>query len=330
VGWSAHWPRSCDSGGHLDRLAGNPDRHVARSRSTKSIRSRSRSERRRDHRLLRGLLQRNDLAAVSRRHPAGRDASPLVAAIPGGEPPLRRGGAETAAEGASVWVQDYQLQLVPEMLHLARPDLRIGFFLHIPFPPVEIFGRLPWRRDRAGSARGRRRRIPHSAVDDELRPGGAGLRRGVGTGRGAHVRRAHHARAEVLPISIDFDEFESVAARRRDGEAVRAAQELGDPDHVLLGVDRLDYTKGIDLRLRAFESLLEAGPTCTVASCSCRWRFPAGKRWRSTRRSAERRGVRGRINGEFGRGDWTPVRYYYRGLEPPELIAHYAPPTSCW
>ena len=55
--------------------------------------------------------------------------------------------ARAAAEGATVWIQDYQLQLVPKMLRILRPDLTIGFFLHIPFPPVELFMQMPWRTE---------------------------------------------------------------------------------------------------------------------------------------------------------------------------------------
>ncbi|HSJ27238.1 MAG TPA: trehalose-6-phosphate synthase [Acidimicrobiia bacterium] len=233
--------------------------------------------------------------------------------------------AGTAVEGASVWVQDYQLQLVPEMLHLARPDLRIGFFLHIPFPPVEIFGRLPWRRELVRGLLGADVVGFHTrqSMTNFAR---AARRYGSATGPAEALTFAEHTtRAEVLPISIDFYEFEAVASTDDTREAASELRsELGDPDFVLLGVDRLDYTKGIDLRLRAFESLLESRPDLhgriVLVQVAVPSREAVGE-YRTIRRSVEQNV--GRINGAFGRSDWTPVRYYYRGLDRPDLIAHY-------
>jgi trehalose-6-phosphate synthase len=135
----------------------------------------------------------------------------------------------------------------------------------------------------------------------------------------------HTTRAEVLPISIDFAEFESLADSEETRQAaIELRQELGDPDHILLGVDRLDYTKGIDLRLRAFESLLEERPDLhgriVLVQVAVPSREAVGE-YQTIRRTIEE--YVGRINGNFGRSDWTPVRYYYRGLDRPELIAHY-------
>jgi trehalose 6-phosphate synthase len=233
---------------------------------------------------------------------------------------------ETASEGASVWVQDYQLQLVPEMLHLARPDLRVGFFLHIPFPPVEIFGRLPWREEVVRGLLGA------DSIGFHTRQSMTNFARAARTYGGAAgpaeaLSFAEHiTRAETLPISIDFDDFESVAATPETRSAVvELRAELGGPDHVLLGVDRLDYTKGIDLRLRAFESLLETRPDLAGRIVLVQVAVPsreAVEEYQVIRRNVEE--YVGRINGSFGRSDWTPVRYYYRGLDRADLIAHYA------
>lgn len=233
---------------------------------------------------------------------------------------------ETASEGASVWVQDYQLQLVPEMLHLARPDLRVGFFLHIPFPPVEIFGRLPWRREVVRGLLGA------DSVGFHTRQSMTNFARaartyGDASGPAEALSFAEHTtRAEVLPISIDFDDFETVATAPSTQAAVDELRaELGNPDRVLLGVDRLDYTKGIDLRLRAFESLLESRPDLHGRVVMVQVAVPSREavgEYQVIRRRVEE--AVGRINGAFGRSDWTPVRYYYRGLDRADLIAHYA------
>ncbi len=243
---------------------------------------------------------------------------------------VNRRFAETAAgissEGASVWVHDYQLQLVPEMLHLARPDLRIGYFLHIPFPPVEIFGRLPWRHEIVRGLLGADV-VGFHTRQSMMNFARAARAYGHAYGPAEALTFAQHTtRAEVLPISIDFDDFETVAASDVITRAVgELREELGDPRHILLGVDRLDYTKGIDLRLRAFESLLENRPDLhgriVLVQVAVPSREAVGE-YQTIRRLVEE-GV-GRINGEFGRSDWTPVRYYYRGLDRIELIAHYA------
>src|ERR1700741_2323296 len=154
--------------------------------------------------------------------------------------------SRAAAKSGTVWVQDYQLQLVPRMLRTLRPDLRIGFFLHIPFPPVELFMQLPQRLE-----------IMHGLLGADLvgfqTPRAAqnflhlahqllGLRR-----RGQWVATdGRWVRADAFPISSDVDERQRVAdlpsVRSR---AAEIRDELGHPKVLILGVDRLDYTKGI-------------------------------------------------------------------------------------
>ena len=102
--------------------------------------------------LLSRVLQRHALAALPRRDPRSDVSPPLVAGLRQGEHALRRAVADSVAPGGTVWIHDYQLQLVPRMLRELRPDVRIGFFLHIPFPPIELFMQLPWRREILGRA----------------------------------------------------------------------------------------------------------------------------------------------------------------------------------
>src|SRR5581483_4255803 len=177
--------------------------------------------------------------------------------------------SRAAARGATVWVQDYQLQLVPAMLREQRPDLRIGFFLHIPFPPVELFMQLPWRTEIIRGLLGA------DLVGFHL-PGGAqnflwlarrlvGLEPtrgavGVRTRPGSVQFGDRTVRVGAFPISIDSTGLDALS-RRKDVVA-RARQiraDLGNPRKILLGVDRLDYTKGIDVRLHALGELLEEG-----------------------------------------------------------------------
>src|SRR6201981_475899 len=171
-----------------------------------------------------------------------------------------RAAAEQAAPGATVWVHDYQLQLVPRMLREQRGDVRIGFFNHIPFPGYEIFAQLPWRRPvveglLGADLLGFQRRAD---ATNFLRA----CRRAVGLPtRGSTVRvrepgGSREIQAAAFPISIDAKGLAEIA--QRDDVRKRSAQiceALGEPGLVLLGVDRLDYTKGILHPLRAYGEL---------------------------------------------------------------------------
>ncbi|HHW84093.1 MAG TPA: trehalose-6-phosphate synthase [Actinomycetales bacterium] len=169
--------------------------------------------------------------------------------------------SRVANEGAVVWVQDYQLQLVPAMLRELRPDLRIGFFLHIPFPPVELFVQLPWRSQLIEGLCGADVvgfQIPSDArnfirvcrdrgglITDEER---------IALPSGRTVQ------ARAYPISIDVDAFEALArSEAAQAEAAEMRHNLGDPKVMILGVDRLDYTKGITQRVRAIGELFQEG-----------------------------------------------------------------------
>jgi trehalose 6-phosphate synthase len=141
-----------------------------------------------------------------------------------------RAAADIAAENAVVWVQDYQLQLVPSMLRALRPDLRIGFFLHIPFPPAELFWQLPWRRETLEGLLG-------ADLVGFQRPGGASnfirlCRRQLGlqNQRSEIVVGDRTVRAEAFPISVDFGELDTLV---REPHIVARAKEiraeLGEP-----------------------------------------------------------------------------------------------------
>ncbi|MCO5996067.1 alpha,alpha-trehalose-phosphate synthase (UDP-forming) [Actinoallomurus rhizosphaericola] len=168
--------------------------------------------------------------------------------------------AEVAAEGAIVWIQDYQLQLVPKMLRELRPDLRIGFFLHIPFPPMELFVQLPWRKQIIEGLLGA------DLVGFQTADAAANFSRlckrlaGAKTQRGEILVDDRVVRAEAHPISVDVNELIDLIGRpevRQRAAEIRA--ELGNPGTILLGVDRLDYTKGIRQRLQAFSELFRDG-----------------------------------------------------------------------
>jgi trehalose 6-phosphate synthase len=233
--------------------------------------------------------------------------------------------AEAAALGATVWVQDYQLQLVPKMLRELRPDLRIGFFLHIPFPPVELFQRLPWRREIIEGLLGA------DLVGFQLPAGAANF---VRMARRVLDVRAHSGRiqyegrtvqAAAFPISVDVGELERLAARpeiqQRAGE-IRA--ELGDPERILLGVDRLDYTKGIDRRLEAFGELLADGELKPGEAVFVQIATPSRERveqYQILKDEIEQQV--GRINGDFGQLGAPVINYMHTSYDRAELTALY-------
>ena len=242
--------------------------------------------------------------------------------------------ASAAAHGATVWVQDYQLQLVPKMLRMLRPDLTIGFFLHIPFPPVELFMQMPWRTEIVEGLLGA------DLVGFHL-PGGAQnfmilARRLVGanTSRGSVGVRSRFGEIQVgfrtvkvgaFPISIDSDDLDTKARHRDVRQRVKDIRaELGHPRKVLLGVDRLDYTKGIDVRLHAFSELLDEGRVDAGDTVLVQLATPSRERvesYKAMREDIERQV--GHINGEYGEVGHAVVHYVHRALPRDELIAFF-------
>ena len=234
--------------------------------------------------------------------------------------------AAYAAEGAVVWVQDYQLQLVPKMLRELRPDLRIGFYLHIPFPPAELFSQLPWRRQilegllgadlvgfqLSGAAQNFvrlvRQRVGHKTHRDSV-----------------YLPDGRVVRARAFPISIDFAGFEELA--RSEAVEERAAQireDLGTPRKVFLGIDRLDYTKGIYARLRAFSELIEDGHFSAEDAVFVQVATPSRERvdqYRILRDDIDR--LVGHINGDLGRIGRPAISYLHSSFPREELTALY-------
>lgn len=232
--------------------------------------------------------------------------------------------AKAAADGALVWVQDYQLQLVPAMLRELRPDLRIGFFLHIPFPPPELFQQLPWRR-----------RILEGLLGADLvgfqLPGAAAnfvrlCRRLLDL---RYLRQDVYAgdrvvRARSFPISVDVGELTELIHRpevRRRADDIRS--DLGDTA-ILLGVDRLDYTKGISNRLQAFGELFDDGVLRAGDAAFVQIATPSRERveqYQLLRDQVEQQV--GRINGLHAEIGTPVVHYFHSSYDRSELAALY-------
>ncbi len=238
--------------------------------------------------------------------------------------------ARVAAPGAIVWVQDYQLQLVPRMLRESRPDLIIGFFNHIPFPPYGIFSQLPWRTqviegllgadvigfqrpaDASNFSRAVRRLTTHATKNPAIevaRPG----------------QPTRRVIARSFPISIDAASFEALARETRVQQRAREIREgLGNPRTVMLGVDRLDYTKGIGHRLKAFGELLAEGSVNVEDITLVQVASPSRERveaYMNLRDEIEL--TVGRINGDFGTMRHQAISYHHHGYPRDEMAALY-------
>jgi trehalose 6-phosphate synthase len=234
--------------------------------------------------------------------------------------------AEIASEDATVWVHDYQLQLVPQMLRELRPDLRIGFYLHIPFPPAELFQQLPWRRQILEGLLGA------DLVGFQL-PGAAQnfvrlVRQRVGhkTHRDlVYLPDGRTVRAAAFPISIDAAGFEELA--HSEGVRARATEireQLGNPRKVFLGIDRLDYTKGIYARLRAFSELIADGVLDVEDVVFVQVATPSREQveqYRILRDDIDR--LVGRINGDLGRIGRPAISYMHSSFPREEMAALY-------
>jgi len=233
--------------------------------------------------------------------------------------------AQVASFGGTVWVHDYQLQLVPRLLRDLRPDLKIGFFLHIPFPPRELFLQLPWR---------------HAILDGLLGadlvgfqvPGAASnfsrLARRLSGARGTTSSIEYDGRTVsvgAFPISIDsaaFVERASDPAVRERSRQLRA--DLGNPEKVLLGVDRLDYTKGIDHRIRAVAELFADGTLHPSTHVVVQVAVPSREEdahYASERRHLEQ--IVSEVNGEHALVGQPAIHYLHQSLPMDELVAMY-------
>ncbi len=242
-----------------------------------------------------------------------------------------RRAAEVAAPGATVWVQDYQLLLVPNLLRALRPDLRIGFFLHIPFPPVEIFAQLPWRKQvleglLGADLIGTQRASDAGNVLRAIRRLTDVTTRGqVVTVGSRWTRPERHVRVAAFPISIDTAAIAELAATPEIEQRARQIRhDLGDPDVMLLGVDRLDYTKGIRHRLKAFGELLADGkvaaPDVTLVQVASPSR-EAVERYKVLRDEVEV--TVGRINGDHGALGRAAIHYLHHSYPLEEMVAMY-------
>ncbi|MEJ3405071.1 bifunctional alpha,alpha-trehalose-phosphate synthase (UDP-forming)/trehalose-phosphatase [Rathayibacter sp. YIM 133350] len=238
--------------------------------------------------------------------------------------------ARLAAPEAVVWVHDYQLQLVPTMLRQLRPDLVIGFFDHIPFPPYGIFSQLPWRKQileglLGADVIGFQRTADAGNFTRAVRRLFGYVTRGNVVEVVAESGEIRHVVARTFPISIDVAGYEELARRPEVQQRARQIREdLGNPKTIMLGVDRLDYTKGIGHRLKAFGELLADGELAVEDVTLVQVASPSRERvatYMALRDEIELQV--GRINGDYSTISHTAIAYLHHGYPREEMAALY-------
>jgi trehalose 6-phosphate synthase/phosphatase len=224
--------------------------------------------------------------------------------------------------GDLVWIHDYQLMLVPQMLRERLPDARIGFFLHIPFPSSEIFRMAP-ERDRILEGLLGADVIGFHAAAFVRHFASAALRLlGAATDVDRITWRGREVRLGVFPMGVDAAHFDALARTEQVRALVESHRAGGE--QLLVGVDRLDYSKGIPRRLRAFQALLEHHPELVERVRLVQVAVPSRENvgaYRDYREQVD--ALVGRIHGEFATPSWSPIHYLYRGLSQAEIVALY-------
>jgi trehalose 6-phosphate synthase/phosphatase len=228
-----------------------------------------------------------------------------------------------------IWVQDYHLMLVARELRAIGLEGKVGFFLHTPFPPLDLYMKLPWRMQ-----------ILEGLLDYDLvgfqtlRDRNNFIQCVEALGKGFHVdaRRQvptiatpdREVKVGSFPIGIDFKEFVRQSSERSVVEEAERLRAAIAGHWLILGVDRLDYSKGIPERLRAFRNALErfedlrGNVSLVQVVVPSRENIPEYQRLK-----AEVEGLVGEINGAFTQPGWIPIHYVYRSLERAELLAYY-------
>lgn len=237
--------------------------------------------------------------------------------------------ANNARANDYIWVQDYHLALVAKGLRRLGLKSKVGFFLHIPFPPPDIFNKLPWRTqilealleyDLVGFQTLRDKNNFLHCIEAMLKGLHIDTRRQISTvnlpGRKIMIGS--------FPISIDFKDFARQAASRVVAENSRQLRESMPNCQIVLGIDRLDYSKGIPEKLRGFRDTLKRFSNLRGKITLVQIVVPSREdipQYQALRTEIE--ALVSEINGKFAQSGWIPIHYMFRSLERTELLAYY-------
>ena len=233
-------------------------------------------------------------------------------------------------DGDTVWIHDYQLLLLPELIKNSKPNASIGFFLHIPFPSYEIFRTFPWCKQLLKGMLGADL-IGFHTYDYErhfLSSVKRILRLDVNFNQISYQDRL--VKVDSFPMGIDYEKFhqaalhQSMNVNKKSDLLERLKAHQSKDRKLILSIDRMDYTKGIPNRIKAFEYFLEKYPKykekvrLVMLAVPSRSNVP---QYQKLKRETDE--LVGRINGKFASVSWTPIWYFYRALPFKDLIDLY-------
>ena len=237
--------------------------------------------------------------------------------------------AANQRRGDYIWVQDYHLMNVGQELRRLGVTQSLGFFLHIPFPPLEVFLRLPWRYEILNSllyydligfqTRRDLRNFIHCArnLSNDITSEGKGQIKTLNI-------RDRSIKVGTFPISIDYNEFSNLAITEDVSNRVSNIRSRLPNQQIILGVDRLDYSKGIPDRLEAFRKVLLRYPELQEKVVFVQVVVPSRvdvPEYNELKIEIER--LVGEINGELTQRGWVPIQYLFRSLNRTELVSWY-------
>lgn len=231
---------------------------------------------------------------------------------------------EHARPDDTIWIHDYQLMLVPQMVRQEMPDVKIGFFLHIPFPSYEVFRLLPWRKELLNGLLGADLIGFHTY--DYVRHFLSSISRLLGheIAFGQFSVGTRIVRVDAFPMGIDYQRYAGAVDLpkvKRTMDNIR--RRVGD-QRLILSIDRLDYTKGIPHRLEAFDLFLERNPEYLEKVTMIMVAVPSRtnvETYRQLKRQVDE--LVGKIEGRHGSLGWMPLWYLYRSLPFETLVALY-------
>ena len=229
-----------------------------------------------------------------------------------------------AKPGDTIWVHDYQLLLLPQMLRENLPDSSIGFFQHIPFPSFEVFRLLPWREEILSGMLGADLIGFHTY--DDVRHFLSSVSRilGLNNQQGLVDTGKRSLMVDAFPMGIDYDKYAEVADSEETKKREKMYRASFRDQKVILSIDRLDYSKGIPQRLQAFETFLKQYPQfqekVSLLMIVVPSRDSVGK-YKELKEEVDE--MVGRINGTYGSINWKPINYFYRSFPLESLSAFY-------
>jgi len=229
-----------------------------------------------------------------------------------------------ATEDDTIWIHDYQLLLLPQMVRKKLPNIGIGFFQHIPFPSYEVFRMMPWRKKILNGMLGADLVGFHTY--DDMRHFLSSVSRlvGIPNSRGRIEAGNRIVEVDSFPMGIDYNKYAIAAASPKTiDQEIKFRASLGN-QKLIISIDRLDYSKGLPKRLRAFETFLKKYPEFQEKVSIIMIVVPSRDNVAQYKELKEEVDLLvGRINGNYGKLNWTPVHYFYRSFTLESLSAFY-------